>query len=434
MYPIHIHISGDSQPSAYLQKSHLSESRTDQCTVKMENKSTVMCSEESFILSTINALWKNRCLSLIVGLKVPELLCAAEEPLSIEDIAKKSGCASSEGLYFVMKMLALWGIGKELENKQFAKNRGMQLLRRDNGPGLGHLIEYFCSEENIAATRSLAACIKRNQVPFVFEHGMNHFEYMNDIENRPYDNAKMLEGSSEYPIGSDERRREFAANYLDAMTCTSRLRTLPDVQGVNNVFEVFPWSTCKRLLDMGGCSGHFLSRIMKLPGCEHIDGHVVDLPDVVDTAQKNVESLGIPKHRIGFIKHNFMEPFPCDLQLQVDTVVFKNILSMFIHDHEVMTKILVNCRSCFPSHGGRLLIIDFLTRDADDTGNPIGINGLEPEAMSLHWFNISGHRLLTRSEWITNLQEIGTKAGYQVKQVYDTFSGGSKIFELSCIN
>ena len=183
----------------------------------MDSKTTVMGSEESFILSTMHALWKNRCLSLIVGLKIPELLCCAEEPsLSIEDIAKKSGCDSSKGLYPVMKLLAQWGIGKELQKKHFARNRGLELLRRDKGPGFGHLLAYFCGDEHYTSMRSLAACVKHGQPCFFLEHGMSHFEYMNDLENRPYDKTKMFEGSSAHLIGSDERRSaaEFSVSFI----------------------------------------------------------------------------------------------------------------------------------------------------------------------------------------------------------------------------
>ncbi|KAK3726163.1 hypothetical protein QZH41_006940 [Actinostola sp. cb2023] len=259
----------------------------------------------------------NRCLSVIVGLKIPELLCNSEESsLSIEDIATKSGCTSSKQLYPMMRVLAQWGIGKELENKSFAKNQAMELLRRDDGPNLGHMVAYYCSEEHITAMRSLAKCVRQNKPAFVLEHGMTHFDYMNEVTEKPYDQRKMFQGSSEHLIGSYERRQEFAENYHSAMELVTNLTSLPDAQGVNNVYKAFPWPTCNRLVDMGGSTGYFLASLLKQPGCEHIQGYVVELPDVVDEAQRNFSNLGIPEHRVEFIKQDFTNSFPSDLHVQ----------------------------------------------------------------------------------------------------------------------
>ncbi|KAK3733239.1 hypothetical protein QZH41_002011 [Actinostola sp. cb2023] len=399
----------------------------------MEAKATAISSEQSIILSMLHGMWQNRCLSLVVGLKIPDLLCNSQESsLSIEDIAIKSGCTSSKQLYPIMKLLAQWGIGKELENKHFAKNQAMELLRRDKGPSLGHLVEYLCSEEHFSAMRSMAECVRNGQQAFVLEHGMSHTDYMNDTEKCSYAKEKMFKGSSEHLIGSHERRKEMAENHQNAMAYSSYLDLLPDIQGVNNVYTAFPWSTCNRLVDMGGCSGYFLATVLQLPGCEHIQGYVVDLPDVIDEAQQNIQNLGIPEHRIEFMKHDFTKPFSRDLQLQVDTVMFKSVMSMFIFDHGKMIEIFRHCRSLFPKEGGRILIIDNCSPDAGDTEHNVGINGIQIGSLSVHMLSISGLGKLSKSEWVANLKEIGSKSGYQVTQVYDTFEGGCKVYELSC--
>ncbi|KAK3739571.1 hypothetical protein QZH41_018311, partial [Actinostola sp. cb2023] len=223
-------------------------------------------------------------------------------------------------------------------------------------------------------------CVSINgQAAFVLEHGMrSHYDYMNDTEKCSYDKEKMFQGSSEHLIGSHEHRKEMADNYQSAMAYISYLELLPDIQGVNNVYKAFPWSTCNRLVDMGGCSGYFLATLLQQPSCEHIQGYVVDLPDVIDEAQQNIQNLGIPEHRrIEFIEHDFTKPFPRDLQLQVDTVVFKNIMCMFIFDHDKVIEIFHHCRSLFTKVGGRILIIDNCSPDAGDTEHNAGINGVQ---------------------------------------------------------
>ncbi|KAK3709319.1 hypothetical protein QZH41_009269, partial [Actinostola sp. cb2023] len=275
----------------------------------------------------------NRCLSAIVGLKIPELLCTSEEfSLSIEDIATKSGCTSSKQLYPMMRVLAQWGIGKELENKRFAKTQAMELLRRDKGPSLGHMLEYFGSDEFIMATRQMATSIRHGEPAFVLEHGMTHLQYMYEFDQSPDDKGKTSEGSSEHP--SYDRRRELANNYESAMAYMTDLLILPEDPGVHNVYKAFPWSTCSRLVDMGGSTGYFLASILKQPDCEHIQGYVVELPEAVNDAPKKIQNLGIPQHRMEFIKHDFTKPFPSELQLQVDTVMFKNVIVGVVGDDD----------------------------------------------------------------------------------------------------
>ncbi|KAK3735679.1 hypothetical protein QZH41_011986, partial [Actinostola sp. cb2023] len=180
------------------------------------------------------------------------------------------------------------------------------------------------------------------QAAFVLEHGMNHFDYMNRTEKCSYDKEKMFQGSSEHLIGSHERRKEMADNY---QSCNG-------ISGHGWMFRL--------LFSQLFCSNQAASTSKDM---------FVDLPDVIDEAQQNIQNLGIPEHRIEFIKHDFTKPFPRDLQLQVDTVVFKNIMSMFIFDHDKVIEIFRNCRSVFHKKGGRMLIIDYcsLTLETQNT-------------------------------------------------------------------
>ena len=348
--------------------------------------------------------------------------------MSIEEIAAKSGCQTSTQLYAVMRLLARWGIGKEIENKHFKKNESMELLRRDKGPSLGHYFIYQSGDEHFSALRSLGACVKHGKPSFVLTHGMDHFTYMYDLE-KCYDQAKMFDGSSEHKIGSDERRSEFAENYSSAMAKITSLTLFPNKVDVKTVYSVFLWSTCQKLADVGGSLGGFLASILKLPGCEHIQGYVLELPDVVKEAKSKIVDLRIPERRIEFLDYDFTKPIPSDLGLQADTVMFKNVLSMYACDHKLMSKILSNCRNMFPSKGGRLLIIDYMVGNENDSN--VGINGFENDALSIHWLSISGIRLLTKQEWVENLKIAGGELGYQMEAVHDTFPGGKAILELS---
>ena len=47
----------------------------------------------------------------------------------------------------VKPAMAQWGIGEELREKIFQANRAMELLRRDKGLSLGHMVDNYGSAE-----------------------------------------------------------------------------------------------------------------------------------------------------------------------------------------------------------------------------------------------------------------------------------------------
>ena len=105
-------------------------------------------------------VWKSRCLNVLVSLGVPELLCNSCSPVSIQEIAERTGCLTDEKNYKVMRTMAQRGIGKELSEKCFQANRAMGFLRRDKGPSLGHMVSYYGSDEVWTSMLVLPEAIK----------------------------------------------------------------------------------------------------------------------------------------------------------------------------------------------------------------------------------------------------------------------------------
>jgi len=112
--------------------------------------------------------------------------------------------------------------------------------------------------------------VKYGQPAFLCEHGMTHLQYMFGVNQLPYDEEKKFKGIADCNIGSDERRKEFAECYSKANSYNTYLIVLPDKPGINNLYRVFPWSTCETLVDMGGGSGYFIASILKLPECDPV--------------------------------------------------------------------------------------------------------------------------------------------------------------------
>ena len=104
---------------------------------------------------------------------------------------------------------------------------------------------------------------------FELAHSMNLYDYMFKVEELAYSSDKWNLGDAAYEMGTKERRREFADNYDWAMNMLSQLE-LHNAQP--SVFTVYPWDKCKRIMDIGGGEGQFLSCILKLLGCDKTHG------------------------------------------------------------------------------------------------------------------------------------------------------------------
>ena len=380
-------------------------------------------SEEKLISSMFCGVWKSRCLSVLVSLGVPELLCNSSSPVSIQEIAERTGCRTDEKIYKVMRTMAQWGIGEELSEKSFKANRAMELLRRDKGPSLGHMVSYYGSDEIWTAMLALPEAIKHGgDTAFEIAHGMNLYDYMYKVESLEYsaNETKPRDAASE--MGSKQRRREFADNYDRAMNMLSQLE-LHNAQP--SVFAVYPWDKCNRIMDIGGGEGQFLSRILKLPGCEHTHGVLFDLPDVIEHAEVFLAKEDITKSRVTLISGDILKDVP--QSKEVDAIIVKNLFVIFTE--EEMIKVLENCRNVL-ANDGKFIIVNSCNPEAGDTNHNVTETGLHPGFRGIHIMTLCKMgNCRTKSEWLHLIGRLCTRVAFELKQVYET-GDGPTLFEL----
>ena len=115
-------------------------------------------------------------------------------------------------------------------------------------------------------------------------------------------------------------------------------------------------------MDIRGGEGHFLSRILKLPGCEHVNRVLFDFSDVIERAKNFLAKVGIPDNRITFTMGNILKDVP---QLtKVGTIIIKNFFVIFTDDE--MIKVLEKCHEVLIK-GGKFLIVNSYNPEAGDT-------------------------------------------------------------------
>ena len=87
-------------------------------------------------------------------------------------------------------------------------------------------------------------------------------------------------------------------------------------------------------MDIRGGEGQFLSRILKLPGCEHVNGVLFHFPDVIERAKKFLAKEGISDNRITLITMgNLLKDVP--QSTEEDTFIVKNLFVIFTDDEMI---------------------------------------------------------------------------------------------------
>lgn len=379
--------------------------------------------EEKVIASMFSGIWKSRCLSVLVSLGIPELLCESSESVSIQEIAKRTGCRTSEQIYKIMRTMAQWGIGEEVSGEKcFKANKAMELLRRDKGPSLGHMVAYYGSDEVWSSMLVFPEAVKNGDTAFELAHGMNIYDYMYKVDTLEYVPGKATTDNLVPDLGSRQRRCEFAHNYDRAMNMLSQLELLSSQP---SIFTVYPWGKCKRIMDIGGGEGQFLSRILKLPECEHVNGVLFDFPDVIERAKKFLAKEGIPDNRITFTVGNILKDVP--QSTEVDTIIVKNLFVIFTDDE--MIKVLENCHEVLIK-GGKFVIVNSCNPEARDTDHNVTSSGLHPGFRGIHIMTLcKTGRFRTKSEWLLLINRLCSKGAFKLNQVLET-GDGPILFEL----
>ena len=234
----------------------------------------------------------------------------------------------------------------------------MELLRREKEPSLGHMIAHYGCDEVCSSVLVFPDAVKNGDTAFELAHGMNIYDYMYKIDTPEYGRAKATKENLVQEVGLRQRRCEFAHDYDRAMnwSCSARSKAFsPCTPGVG-VYR--SWKS--------GGEGQFLSRILKLPGCEHVNGNLFHIPYVIERAKKFSVKEWIPDNRITFTMGNLLKDVP--QSTEEDTIIVKNLFVIFTDDE--MIKVLENCLEV-PIKGGKFIIVNSCNPEAGDTDHNV---------------------------------------------------------------
>ena len=114
------------------------------------------------------------------------------------------------------------------------------------------------------------------------------------------------------------------------------------------ILDAYSFSDCKRVVDLGGGNGAFLSAIVNAHPA--VSGVLLERAPAIAAARNG---QGGPLPRCELIEGDYFEAVPTG----ADLYIFKRVL--FDHSDDEVVKILCNCRAAM-SPGGRIVIIEGL--------------------------------------------------------------------------
>jgi O-methyltransferase domain len=198
------------------------------------------------ILEALLGVLDSAALAAICRLGVPEHL---QHPTTVDALAETVG-ADVEHLERVIRFAATRGWIRLGPGRRVAPTRTTPFLRADHPGGWRAWVEFASSTEVLAAIGALSASTAGGGRAFENAHGASFFAWM---------------------AAHPDRHAVFDA----AMDAGGRLHALA-------LSAALPWSTSRRVCDVGGGTGALISGL--LDAHPHLHGVLVDLPEVVARA------------------------------------------------------------------------------------------------------------------------------------------------------
>lgn len=262
---------------------------------------------------TLENIIIQRCLWIAAELGIADMM--KKHPIGIVELAKLTN-RDEDSLYRVMRMLASFGIFKELKDRVFEPTPLSRHLESDYKLSMLDLILWPGSEANFGCWADMMNSIKNGKSYYRNNFNLNYFDW---LEDKPHEQ-----------IAFNNLLIEFSTLSSDPVTAAYK-------------FKHF-----KNYVDIGcGMGGQLISILRANP---KLKGVAYDLPLTIEMLKhdKVFEHAGIGD-RVELIAGNFFESIP----VGYDAYFMKSIIHDWRHDEAV--QILSNCRKAMRKDSKLLL-------------------------------------------------------------------------------
>jgi hypothetical protein len=272
------------------------------------------------LLRLISGYWVSQAIYAVAKLGVADLL--RDGPQSSDVLAQATG-TDARALYRVLRTLASVGVLVEDEAARFGLTPVGACLQT-GVPSSLRAWAISSGEENYRAFTEVLYSVHTGKSAFEQVFGMGVYDYQ-----------------AHHP--------EAAARFNEGMTDWTR-------QAAPAVVAAYDFSSCTRVVDVGGGQGDLL--VALLQAYPHLQGVLVELPHVAAAAQPRLEAAGLAR-RCEVVAGDFFEALPSG----GDVYILKNVIDSFEDDRTV--RLLQHCHRTMPPQG-KLLVVGQVIRPGND--------------------------------------------------------------------
>ena len=278
---------------------------------------SIISSKEDFdlLFGIVGSTVVLQCLRTAIELSLPDQL--ATGPKQIAELATLSE-SDNQALYRVMRLLAEYGIFREIEPGLFDQTSVSHLLRKNIKNSVRDFVNVnMLGGFQLATLQHLSDNVRRGEPAFSLAHnGMSLWQYLTEVD----------------PAAG----QEFTA-------AVSSLSTIYD----HDIASSLECKNCRLIADIGGGDGKLLCTLLKINPA--LSGILFDQPEVIENIQERALGTAVAD-RCHLQKGDFLEHVPTD----VNAYIMRHIL----HDwnDENCIKILKNCRRASPN--AKIFIIE----------------------------------------------------------------------------
>lgn len=318
---------------------------------------------EMAMLQMTSGYWISQSIYAAAKLGIADLL--KDGAKNCEELATATG-TKARSLYRVMRALAQVGVFAEKQEGSFSLTPLSACLQSDI-PGSVRALAILFGEEQYKAWGDILHSVRTGESSFEHLFGMPVFEYYaQNPEAEKTFNAAMTSGSD----------AEKAA-----------------------VVQTYDFSNIRKLVDIGGGQGSFISAILKANPT--LQGVLFDLPSVVEGAPNVISAEGVAD-RCEIVGGSFYESVPSG----ADAYILKHVLHDW--DDETSLTILKNCHSAIEENG-KLLVVEQIVPPGNE---PALAKFMDVNMMMLH----PGGCERTEAEY----QALFEAAGFKLTKVIPT--------------
>ena len=301
---------------------------------------------------------------IIQKYKIADFVGDGNGPKTVEEIAQFTKTENVDNVERLMYACASQGMFKLVDGKTFVNTGLSAVLRRDHPNSMAGMIGH-CFEDSYEAW---------GQLYKVFGPDASDVPWNLVNPNFPVDHSQSKLGMWDFYTKNPKQEEQFS-------------RAMTSLEGIGGMAMAAdgPFENHSRFIDIGGGTGHFLEKILKMYqkyGDTNTKGVLFERAPVIDIARQNFDPELVEQERVAFHAGNFFDATTLPDFQDGDCVFLRYIL----HDwkDEDAVRILESVRSKIENKKVSVLIGESAMPNRNSIGQPAAIHNIDMQMMVLN--------------------------------------------------